>query len=157
MTFSVQWTQNNSELQLRHWKRGREDGKGKGEQDVRESVWACIVQPKSFFPLLILTESVAFSYTDFDTTLYFVNQGNCQTLVMQAHALTCMHYFYSLNIIISHPIVYREGQGYLSVCAIALWSSPTCHVCICNSHPGSDLCCDHCTVASMTAVCMYVN
>jgi hypothetical protein len=34
----IQWTQNNSELQLRHWKRGREDGKGGGEQDGKESV-----------------------------------------------------------------------------------------------------------------------
>jgi hypothetical protein len=28
----VQWTQNNSELGLRHSKRGREGGKGKGEK-----------------------------------------------------------------------------------------------------------------------------
>jgi hypothetical protein len=39
----VQWTHNNAELQLRQWKRGREDAKGKGEQDGKESVWACIV------------------------------------------------------------------------------------------------------------------
>jgi hypothetical protein len=31
----VQWAQNNSELALRHNKRGSEDGKGKGEQMVK--------------------------------------------------------------------------------------------------------------------------
>jgi hypothetical protein len=45
----MQWTQNNSELGLRHIKRRREDGKGKGEQDGKESVWACIVRLKTFF------------------------------------------------------------------------------------------------------------
>jgi hypothetical protein len=49
---------------------------------------------------------------------------------MQAHALTRTRYFYSLNAIISHPIVYKEGLGYLSVCAIASRSSPPYHVCI---------------------------
>jgi hypothetical protein len=34
----VQWTQTNSELELHHSKRGREDGKGKGEEDGKESV-----------------------------------------------------------------------------------------------------------------------
>jgi hypothetical protein len=34
----LQWTQNNSELELRHSKRGREHGKGKGEKDGKESV-----------------------------------------------------------------------------------------------------------------------
>jgi hypothetical protein len=34
----VQWTQSSSELQLRHRKRGREDGKSKGGQDGKESV-----------------------------------------------------------------------------------------------------------------------
>jgi hypothetical protein len=34
----VQWTQNNSELELRHRKKGREDGNYKGEQDGQESV-----------------------------------------------------------------------------------------------------------------------
>jgi hypothetical protein len=35
----VQWTQNNSELELRHNKRGREDENGKGgTQDGKESV-----------------------------------------------------------------------------------------------------------------------
>jgi hypothetical protein len=47
---------------------------------------------------------------------------------MQAHALTRKRYFYSLNVIISHPIVYKEGLGYLSVCAIASRSSPPFHV-----------------------------
>jgi hypothetical protein len=56
-----------------------------------------------------------------------------------------MRYFYSRNVIISHPIEYKEGLGYLSVCAIASRYSPPTHVCICNGHPGSELCCVHCT------------
>jgi hypothetical protein len=48
-----------------------------------------------------------------------VNQRNYKTLAMHAHALTHTRYFYNLNIIISHPIVYKEGLGFLSVCAIA--------------------------------------
>jgi hypothetical protein len=43
----LQWTQCNSELWLRHNKRGREDGKGKEEQRV---CLACIVWLKTFFP-----------------------------------------------------------------------------------------------------------
>jgi hypothetical protein len=99
---------------------------------------------ENIFPLLISTQSVAFSHTDFYTTLYFVNQRNYKTLAMQEHALTRTRYFYSLNVIISHPIVYKEGLGYLSVCAIASLSSPPSHVCIRNGHPGSELCCVHC-------------
>jgi hypothetical protein len=143
--FEKQWTQNNSELELRYWKRGREDGKGKGQQDVKESVWVCTMQLKTFSPFLISIQSVAFSYTDFYTALYFVNQRNYKTLATQAHALTRTRYFYSLNVIISHPIVYKEGLGYLSVCAIASRSSPPSHVRICNSHPGSELCCVRCS------------
>jgi hypothetical protein len=62
---------------------------------------------------------------------------------MQAHALTHTRYFYSLNVIFSHLIVYKEGLGYLSVCAIASRSSPPSHVCICLGHAGSELCCVH--------------
>jgi hypothetical protein len=91
--------------------------------------------------LLISTKSVPFVCTDFFTTLYFVNQRNYKTLAMLAHALTCTRYFCSLNVIISHLIVYKEGLGYLSACAIASRSSPPTHVFICNGHPGSDLCC----------------
>jgi hypothetical protein len=98
------------------------------------------------FSLLISTQSVSFWYNDFYTTLYFVNQRNYKTLAMQTHALTHTRYFYSLNVIISHPIVYKVGLGYLSVCAIASRSSPPSHVCICNGHPCSELCCVHCTV-----------
>jgi hypothetical protein len=145
LKWTLQRTQNNSELQLRHWKRGREDGKVGGQQDGKESVWACTVKLKTFFPLLISTQSVTFSWTDFYTTLYFVNQRNYKTLAMQAHALTRTRYFYSLNVIISYLIVHKEGLGYLSVCAIASRSSPPFHACICNRHPGSELCCVHCT------------
>jgi hypothetical protein len=56
----IQWTQNNCELELCHSKRGREDGKGKGELDGKETVSACTVQLKKFFLLPILTQSVAF-------------------------------------------------------------------------------------------------
>lgn len=37
----VQWMQNNSEPDLRHSKRGRKDGKGKGEQHGKGSAWEC--------------------------------------------------------------------------------------------------------------------
>jgi hypothetical protein len=58
---------------------------------------------------------------------------------MQAHTLTRTRYFYSLNVIISHLIVYKEGLGYLSVCALASRSYPPTHMCICKGHPGSEL------------------
>jgi hypothetical protein len=76
----VQWTQNIyqnikiSIVELRNSKRSREDGKDKGEQDGKESEHEkCNWKKKS---LLIWTQSVAFWYTDFCTTLYFVNQRN---------------------------------------------------------------------------------
>jgi hypothetical protein len=114
----LQWTQNNCELQLRHWKRGREE---QGGSKTAKSVWACRVQLKTFSPPLISTQSVAFSYTGFYTV--FCEPNNYKTLAMQAHALTRSRHFYSLNVMISHPIVYKEGLGYLSVCAIASRSS----------------------------------
>jgi hypothetical protein len=64
---------------------------------------------------------------------------------MQAQALTRTRYFYSLNVIISHPIVYKEGPGYLSVCAISSRSSPPTHLRICNGQRSSELFCVHCT------------
>jgi hypothetical protein len=48
---------------------------------------------ENIVPILISTQSVAFWYTDFHTTLYFVNQRNYKTLAMQAHALTRTRYF----------------------------------------------------------------
>jgi hypothetical protein len=69
-----------------------------------------------------------------------MNQRNYKTLAMQAHALTRKRYFYGPNVIISHPIVYKEGLGYLSVCAIASRSSPPTQVCMCNGNPSSELC-----------------
>jgi hypothetical protein len=56
---------------------------------------------ENIFPLLISTQSVTFLFTDFYTTLYFVNQGNYKTLAVQAHALTRTRCFYSLNVMIS--------------------------------------------------------
>jgi hypothetical protein len=86
---------------------------------------------------------VAFWYTDFYTTLYFVNQRNYKTLAMHAHAVTRTRYFYSLNVIISHPIVYKEGLGCFSACAIASRSFPPSHVCLCNGQKSSKLFCVH--------------
>jgi hypothetical protein len=116
---------------------------GRGDKDGKESVWACCAT-ENLFSLLISTQSTAFCYTDFYTTLYSVNQRNYKTLAMQAHALTRTRYFYNLNVIISHPIVYKEGLGYRSACAISSRSSPPSRVRICNGHPGSELCCVHC-------------
>jgi hypothetical protein len=126
----VQWKQNNSELGWRHSKRGREGGNGKGEQDGKESLWACIEQLKTFISHLILTQSVAFRYTDFYTALYFVNQRNYRPLAVQAHDLTRTRYFYSINIIISHPIVQVRTGLSLRMCyrfAVFL-SLPRVHV-----------------------------
>jgi hypothetical protein len=86
---------------------------------------------------------VAFSYTDFCTTLYFMNSWNYRTHAMQAHALTRTHYFYSLNVIISHLIV--QGRTGLSLCMCYHFAVFPSHVCICNCHPGSKLRCVHCT------------
>jgi hypothetical protein len=63
---------------------------------------------------------------------------------MQAQTLTRTSYFYSLNVIISHLIIHKEGLGYVTVCAIASRSFPPTHVCICNCHTSSDLRCVRC-------------
>jgi hypothetical protein len=95
---------------------------------------------ENIFSLLISTQSVAFTY-DFYTTLCFVNQRNYTTLAMQTHALTRTRYFYRVNVIISHPIVYKDVLGLFSVCAMDSRSSPPSHVCICNVDPSSELFC----------------
>jgi hypothetical protein len=112
------------------------DGEGEMEQCGKVSVWAWKVSVwawkvflKTLFSLLISTQSVAFSYND--------------SLAMQAHVLNRTRYFYSLNVIISHPTV--QGFGYPSVCAFASWSSPPSHVWICNGQWSSELFCVHCT------------
>jgi hypothetical protein len=99
---------------------------------------------ENMFAVLVSTQSVAFSYTDFHTTLYFVNQRNYKTQAMQALVLTHTRYFYGLNVIILPLIVYKEGLGYLSVCAIASRSSPPSHVCVCEGQRSSELSCVHC-------------
>jgi hypothetical protein len=117
----------------------REDGKGKGQQDGKESVWACIVWLKTLFPLLISTQSVAFWHSDVCTTLYFVKQRNYKTLYGNAgtrfnpHALLLQ---LKRNNFTSDSI---QGLGYLFVCAIASRSSPPSHFFIVNGHPGPDL------------------
>jgi hypothetical protein len=103
---------------------------------------------ENIFSLLISTQLVAFWCNDFYTALYFVNQRNYKTLAMQAHALTRTRYFYSLNVIISHPLGHKEWLGYHSLCAIASRSSPLIPACVCNGHPSSQLCCGNCTVRS---------
>lgn len=35
---------------------------------------------------------------------------------MQAHALTSTHYFYKLDVVISHPIVYKVRTGLSCMC-----------------------------------------
>jgi hypothetical protein len=57
----VQWTQNNSELQQRRSKRGREDGmdKGGGGGKTVKSL-SIYSENENIFPFLILTQSVAF-------------------------------------------------------------------------------------------------
>jgi glucose-6-phosphate-specific signal transduction histidine kinase len=109
-----------------HCKRGR--WKGQGVARWRIICLSLIAQLKTFFSLLIFAEFVAFWYSDFYTTLYFVNQRNHKPLALQAHTLTCRCFFCSLNVIISH----KEGLGYLSICAVAFLSSLSSHMCICN-------------------------
>jgi hypothetical protein len=98
---------------------------------------------KHFSPLLILTQSGAFWYTDFHTALYFLFIKGTIKYWQCRHTPKPARYFYSLNVIISHLIIYKEGLGYLSVFAIASLSSPPSHVCICNGHPSSELFCVH--------------
>jgi hypothetical protein len=63
---------------------------------------------KTFSSHLISTQSVAFWYTDFYTTLYFFKQRDYETFAVPAHTQTCTRYFYNLNAIISLPIVRRK-------------------------------------------------
>jgi hypothetical protein len=86
--------------------------------------------------------------------MYFVNQSNYETLAIQAHALVRTRYFHSLKVIISHPILYKEGLGYLNVCAIASRSFPPSLVCAYNGHPSSELCCGH---SKVTTDCVEIK
>jgi hypothetical protein len=74
--FKVQWPQHNCELQLGHRKKGRLKGQG-GPRLQRVCLSMYSVTENIFFPFS--TQLVAFSYTDFFTTLYFVNQRNYKT------------------------------------------------------------------------------
>jgi hypothetical protein len=75
------------------------------------------------FTLSISKQSMTFWRTDFYTALYGDNQRNYKHK-QQRNALTrTRYYFYSLNVIISHPTVHKEGLGYQSVRAIASRSS----------------------------------
>jgi hypothetical protein len=113
-----QSTQNICELKLRYSRREREVGKWNGKKGVKETVWVYSIRENIFLPL-ISTESVALWYTYFHITLSFVNQMNCKTLAMRTHALSRTRYFYGINIIISYPVVYREGLG--SLCYVLLF------------------------------------
>lgn len=72
-----------------------------------------------------------------------MNQRNYKIPAMQTHALTHTYNFYSLYVIISHPIVYTDGLGSLSICAITMQFSLSSHMYIHSSHPGPELCCVH--------------
>jgi hypothetical protein len=138
--------QNNSELELSHSKKARENGRGMGDQNSKESVWAFYYWKHIFHFNFDAVGGILIHWFLHLIMVCFVNRTNFFSLAMQAHALTRTSYFYRLNVIISYPIVYKEGLGYLSACAIALRSSPPTHVCICNGHPSSDLFCVHCFI-----------
>jgi hypothetical protein len=150
----------------------RGEGKGNGGSRRQKVCLSMFSITEKIFPLLISTQSVAFSCTNFFTAPCFVNQRNYKPLAVQAHALTRTRNFKSLNVIISHQIVYKEvavqahaltrtrnfkslnviishqivykeGLGYLSVCAVVSRSSPPSPVCICNGQRSSELCCGH--------------
>jgi hypothetical protein len=70
---------------------------------------------------------------------------------MQAHALTCTRYFFSLNIIILHPVEKKEGLSYLSICALILPPPPPPQY-ICNGRSGPELCYNHLTKYSILRV-----
>jgi hypothetical protein len=143
----VKWTQNNSELELRHT---RGEGKMEGARGSKptKSLFEHVYKTENIFPLFISTESVSFWCTNFSTTLYFVNQRNYKTLAVQTHALTRTRYIYNLNVIISHPIVQGRTGLSLSVCyRFAVFPSlPRVFI----SHPSSELFCVHYIAVSTT-------
>jgi hypothetical protein len=50
---------------------------------------------------------------------------------MQTQALNSTHYFYRINVAVSHPTArYRQELGCLYACAIVSLSFPPCHVCV---------------------------
>jgi hypothetical protein len=133
---------------------GKMEKTGGGGQDGKASVSMFSVTENISFPRFNFDTIGGILIRYFCTIVCFVNQRNHKTLAMQAHALTRTRYFYSLNVVISHLIVYKEGLSYLSVCAIASRSSPPSHVCICNGHPSSELFCVHCKSGK---VLMWLN
>jgi hypothetical protein len=107
-----------------------------GRQDERESVCACIVQLKTFFPFNFCTIGSILLYWFFHYTLYSVNQRNCKWLALQTRAVTCTRYFYSLNFVIPHSI----GLCCLFKCAFALRPFPHLTY-VCNGQRSSELFC----------------
>jgi hypothetical protein len=97
----LQWTQNNFELQLQEGGKAREGGRARRQR-------ACLITynaNQNIFPLLISTQSVAFSCSDFTLHCVFVNQRNYTALAMQASALRRTPNFCCLNLTISYLIV----------------------------------------------------
>jgi hypothetical protein len=123
----------------------RGEGKMERSREARQQ-GVCLsmkTMTENFFSHSFLRKLVAFCYIDFFTALCFVNQRSYKMLTMQAHALTCACYLCGLCIIILFLIVYRDGLGSSFICATTSQSSCPCYMCICDSHPSSDLCCGH--------------
>jgi hypothetical protein len=79
------------------------------------------------FLLLISIQFVVFWYTNFYTVLYFVNHRSYKTLAKQAHDLTHLHYFCSLNVInFTSSSVGKDWV--ISICAFTSQSSPASHI-----------------------------
>jgi hypothetical protein len=117
-------------------KQGKGRQKGKGEQDDKASTYS--VTENILHPL-ILTQSVEFSFTGLHTTLCSVNQRNCKALAKQTQALTYILYFYSLKVIISHPIA--QASSGLSLRAYCFFTVFPSLPLVC--HTGSELRCGH--------------
>jgi hypothetical protein len=84
-----------------------------GEEDGEVS--ACTVQLETLFCFfLIFTQSVVYLYSDFHTTLHFVNKGTIEHYQCDGVPVARTSYFCSLNVIVSLPIV--QGRSGLSIC-----------------------------------------
>jgi hypothetical protein len=105
-----------------------EKARGRKTQRVCLSVYT-VTENVFSFPRLISTQTVAFWYTYFFTTMCSVNQKNYKTSAVQTRALTRMRCLYGLHAVISQPIVNKVGLGYLSICDVT--SCGLLHSCTC--------------------------